>query len=65
MEDVISLLQEASEKLLQFFWNNQMKGNTDKYYLVVTTDETFEFRKGEWLIESRTCEKLLDIKSDN
>ena len=47
MEDVISLLQEASEKLLQFFWNNQMKGNTDKYYLVVTTNETFEFRKGE------------------
>ena len=59
------IVARSFRKLLQFFWNNQMKGNTDKCYLVVTTDEMFELRKGEWLIKSRTYEKLLDIKSDN
>ena len=39
-----------------------MKGNTDKYHLIVSTDEPIEIGVGESLIKSSTCEKLLGIK---
>ena len=42
-----------------------MKGNTDKCYLIVSTDEPIEIRVGESLIKSSSCEKLLCIKIDN
>ena len=41
-----------------------MKGNTDKYHLIVSTDEPIEIRVGEYLIKSSTCEKLLGVKID-
>ena len=63
--DVISSLQESAEKLFQWFSHNQMKGNTDKCHLIVSTDEPIEIRVGESLIKSSTCEKLLGIKTDN
>ena len=65
IDDVISSLQESAEKLFQLFSHNQMKGNTDKCHLIVSTDEPTEIRVGESLIKSSTCEKLLGIKIDN
>ena len=65
IDDVISSLQESAEKLFQWFSHNQMKGNTDKCHLIVSTDEPIEIRVGESLIKSSTCEKLLGIKIDN
>ena len=65
IDDVISFLQESAEKLFQWFSHNQMKGNTDKCNLIVSTDEPIEIRVGESLIKSSTCEKLLGIKIDN
>ena len=65
IDDVISSLQESAEKLFQWFSHNQMKRNTDKCHLIVSTDELIEIRVGESLIKSSTCEKLLGIKIDN
>ena len=65
IDDVISSLQESAEKLFQWFSHNQMKGNTDKCHLIVSTDEPIEIRVGASLIKSSTCEKLLGIKIDN
>ena len=65
IDDVISSLQESAEKLFQWFSHNQMKGNTDKCHLNVSTDEPIEIRVGESLIKSKTCEKLSGIKIDN
>ena len=42
IDDVISFLQESAEKLFQWFSHNQMKGNTDKCNLIVSTDEPIE-----------------------
>ena len=42
IDDVISSLQESAEKLFQWFSHNQMKGNTDKCHLIVSTDEPIE-----------------------
>ena len=63
--EIISSLKESAEKLLQWFSHNQMKGNTDKCRLIVSTDEPIEIRVGETLIRSSTCEKLLGVKIDN
>ena len=62
--EVISSLQESIEKLFQWFSHNQMKVNTDKCHLIVSTDEHIEIR-GESLIKNSTCEKLLGVKIDN
>ena len=42
IDDVISSLQESAEKLFQWFSHIQMKGNTDKCHLIVSTDEPIE-----------------------
>ena len=64
VDEVISSLQESAEILFQWFSHNQMKGNTDKYHLIVSTNEPIEIRVGEYLIKSSTCEKLLGVKID-
>ena len=65
IDDVISSVQESAEKLFQWFSHNQMKGNTDKCHLIVSTDEPIELRVGDSLIKNSACEKLLGIKIDN
>ena len=65
IDDVISSLQESGEKLFQWFSHSQMKRNTDKCPLIVSTDEPIEIRVSESLIKSSPCEKLLVIKIDN
>ena len=42
-----------------------MKENTDKCYLIVSTNEPIDIRVGESLIKSSTCKKLLGVKIDN
>ena len=64
-DEVISSLQKSAEKLFQWFSHNQMKGNTDKCHLIVSTDEPIEIRVGESLIKNNICEKLLGVKIDN
>ena len=61
-DDMISSLKESLEKLLQWFFDNQMQGNTDKCHLIVSVDEPIETRVGESLIKNSTCEKLLGVK---
>ena len=65
IDEVISSLQESAEKLFQWISHNQMKENTDKYHLIVSTDEPIEIRVGESLIKNNICEKLLGVKIDN
>ena len=65
IDDVISSLQESAEKWFQWFSHHQMKGNTEKCHLIVSTDEPVEIRVGESLMKCSTCEKLLGIKIDN
>ena len=39
INDVIASLQDSSEKLFQWFSDNQLKGNTDKCHLIVRSDD--------------------------
>ena len=65
LDEVISSLQELAEKLFQCFSHNQMRENTDKCHLIVSTDESIEIQVGESLTKNSTCEKLLGVKIDN
>ena len=65
INDVIASLQGSSEKLFQWFSDNQLKGNTDKCHLIVSSDDPTEMKVGESVIKNNTGEKLLGINIDN
>ena len=46
INDVIASLQDSSEKLFQWFSDNQLKGNTDKCHLIVSSDNPIEIQVG-------------------
>ena len=64
VDDVINNLQLSAEKLFSWFSDNQMKGNTDKCHLIMSTSNTPELKVGDSLIKTSTCKKLLDVKID-
>ena len=39
-----------------------MKGNTEKFHFLMSTNESFDFQLGDSLIEKRDCEKMLGVK---
>ena len=51
IDDIISSLKESSEKLFQWFYHHQLKGNTDKYHLIVSTNDPIVVRVGGSLIK--------------
>ena len=65
IDDLITSLQDAAAKLFKWFSDNQMKGNTDKCYLLLSKDESSEIHTGDSIIESSTCKKLFGIKTDS
>ena len=65
INDVTASLQDSSEKLFQWFSDNQLKGNTDKCHSIVSSDDPTEIQVRESVIKKTTCEKLLGIKIDN
>ena len=64
IEEVISSLQSSSKKLFQWLSDNQMKGNTEKCHLIMSTDQSVNFQLGGSLIERSDCEKMLGVKID-
>ena len=65
IEDVISSIQESSEKHFKWFSDNQVQGNSGKCNLILSTNEPAQIQIGESLIESAKCEKLLGVKIDS
>ena len=65
IDNLTASLQDVAAKLFKCFSGNQMKGNTDKCHLVLSTDESSEIHIGDSIIKSSTCEKLLGIKTDS
>ena len=49
IDEIISSLQKSAEKLFQCFSHNQIKRNTNKWHLIVSSDEPIEIRVGEFL----------------
>ena len=51
VEEVILSLQSSLKKLFQCLSDNQMKGNTEKCHLIMSTDQSVNFQPGGSLIE--------------
>ena len=51
-------------ELQVWFSENQMKGNTDKFHLLMTKDESSKIHIGESINKSSDCERLLGIQID-
>ena len=64
VNDVINDLQLSSEKLFRWFSDNQMKGNTDEFHLIMSTNNTPELKVGDSLIKTSTSEKLLKLSTN-
>ena len=62
--DVIAYLQQSSEKLFKWFSDNQMKGNTNKWHLILSFNDSNEVKIGNSLIKRSNCEQLLGVKID-
>ena len=64
IDEVISSLQSSSKNLFQWLSDNQIKGNTEKCHLIMSTDQSVNFQPGGSLIERSDCEKVLGVKID-
>ena len=64
IDDAVNDLRLSAEKLFRWFSDNQMKGNTGKCHLIMSTNHTPELKVRDSLIKTRTCEKLLGLKTN-
>ena len=61
--DVLIKLENAAETLPQWFKDNRMKGNPDKYHLLINnTKENFQVKIGNETVSNSKYEKLLGLK---
>ena len=59
---VIKSLENAAEFAFTWFKNNQMKGNEDKFHVVLSTREDLHVKIGASHIKDAFSEKLLGVK---
>ena len=65
-DDVITQLQEDSNKLLQWFSHNSLKANPDKFHLILNdSDENLSIKVGQYVVQNSQNEKLLGVTIDN
>ena len=58
-------LQNASKPLFQWFADNQMKANQDKYHFICSSNLKTSVMIGNRQIHNSICEKLLDVFFDS
>ena len=62
--DVITSLENAAEKLFEWFANNHMKANHDKCHLLMSTLTPISITVKDYIIENSDNEKLLGVTVD-
>ena len=66
ISDVLIKLESAAETLLQWFKDNRMKANPDKYHLLINnTKKSFQIKIGNKTVSNSKYEKLLGVKVDH
>ena len=58
-EKVLKSLENVSSNLFQWFPENELKGNTSKFHLLITSGENVHVNIGMSQIKNSTCERLL------
>ena len=62
--NVITSLENAAEKLFEWFTNNYMKANHDKCHLLMSTITSISIKVKDYIIKNSDCEKLLGVTVD-
>ena len=66
VSDVLIKLENAAETLLQWFKDNRMKANPDKYHLLINnTNKSFQINIGNEIVSNSKYEKILGFKVDH
>ena len=66
ISEILIKLEDAAETLFQWFKDNRMKANPDKYQLLINnTTESFQIKIGNETVSNTKYEKLLGIKVDH
>ena len=64
-KEVSSELKTAAEKLFIWFAQNEIKANFEKFHLLLSTTEAFNFQISETVIHNSHLNKLLGVTFDN
>ena len=62
--DVITSLENAAEKLFEWFANNHMKANNDKCHVLMSTVTPISIKVKNYITKNRDNEKLLGVAVD-
>ena len=62
---VIASLEQTSKALFEWFENNLLKSNAEKFHLLVSPSDAVNLRVSEYDIKNSECEKLLGVEFDN
>ena len=62
--NVITSLENAAEKLFEWFANNHMKANHDKCHLLMSTLAPISIKVKDYIIKNSDNEKLLGVTVD-
>ena len=65
LKTLISNLENSTNSLLNWFRENHMKANADKFHLLVSSDESRIAKIEDFSIKNSTEEKLLGVKFDS
>ena len=66
IDEVIKKLEDSANLLIDWFKNNYMKPNPEKWHLLLSnTDKNFFIKVGEQLIYNSDSEKILGVTFDN
>ena len=63
--DVIFKLQNTSKTLFQWFYDNQMKANLDKFHFTCSSNEKLNIVIEDQTISNSNCERLLGVLLDS
>ena len=64
IQDVIIKLQNASLALFQWFYDNQVKANTEKYHFICSTDDKVNIIVENQKICNSPCKRFLGVRFD-
>ena len=65
ISNVLIKLENAAETVLQWFKDNRMKANPERYYLLINnTKEDFQTKIGNETVSNSKYEKFLGVKAD-
>ena len=64
VDDLITSLEQASNRLFEWFENNLLRSNTDKRHLLVSTNDRVSVNVDGFKTDISDTEKLLGVKFD-